>query len=170
MHRRSTAVSKRALKCVFGKCMHTISHDLTSTLTTSEAHTTDSKKESFQDTDKNKHDDNFMFVANFSDDHLMTIQEGDDDDDDDDDDHGLLGSHHKNRNHHETRSFDSGSFYNDDGDDDESRGSGLRDNHKRNFRMSSMIKAPKLNLSIKNVVPKLPKRKGSSGNHGYGGM
>ena len=152
---------------VFGKGLHTVAHGLTSTLTTSEAHNTDSKKESFQGTDMNKHDDNFMFAANFSDDHLMTIQEGDDDDDDD---HGLLASHHKNRNHHDTHSFDGGSFYNDDGDDDESRGSGLRENHKRNFKMSSMIKAPKMNLNIKNFVPKLPKRKGSSGNHGYGGM
>lgn len=69
----------------FGKWLHAVAHGLTSTFATSEAHTTDSKKESCQGTYKSKPDDNFMFAAIYPDDHLMAIQEGDDDDYDDDD-------------------------------------------------------------------------------------
>jgi hypothetical protein len=141
--------------------------------------------------------DNFMFAANFSDIHLSTIQEGDDDDDDDDD-YGLLTRHNKKRTH-DSNSFDGGSFYGShdggggstaDDEDDDSRSSNFRDGNKRNYKMN-MMKTPKMKLSIKRLVPKLPIRKGNSttdnynnksrggflmggggsgGNHGYGGM
>ena len=63
------------LNCLLpGRGLHTVAQfDLDIDNMRRGAHTTDSKKELCQGTGKNKPDNNFIFAAIFSDDHLMAI-------------------------------------------------------------------------------------------------
>jgi hypothetical protein len=173
---------------VFSKGGNMVSDSLSSlmpTTTSSDIKQPELTMDDIKGNTASKGDDNIgMFNASFSAMPLSMIEEADDDDDDDDD-HGLLHSHHKGRNDFHHHSFDGRSFQNDDDDndnDDDSIGLRSMNSNPRSFKMGK-LKGPKLGISLKKFVPKLPKRNqsettnrggfllgGGNNNNGYGGM